>query len=33
MSPAPDNGIFRIPSNHSFDETVARLQSMLQPKE
>jgi uncharacterized protein (DUF302 family)/uncharacterized membrane protein YidH (DUF202 family) len=32
MAPIPDNGILRIPSNHSVDETVARLQSILQSK-
>ena len=32
MAPIPDNGILRIPSNHSVDETVTRLQSILQSK-
>lgn len=32
MSPTPDNGILHIPSNHSVDETVTRLQSILQSK-
>ena len=32
MSLTPDNGILRIPSNHSVDETVSRLQSILQSK-
>jgi uncharacterized protein (DUF302 family) len=32
MSPIPENGILRIASNHSVDETVTRLQSILQSK-
>jgi uncharacterized protein (DUF302 family) len=32
MSLTPDNGVLRIPSNHSVDETVTRLQSILQSK-
>jgi uncharacterized protein (DUF302 family)/uncharacterized membrane protein YidH (DUF202 family) len=32
MAPIPDNGILRTASNHSVDETVARLQSILQAK-
>jgi uncharacterized protein (DUF302 family)/uncharacterized membrane protein YidH (DUF202 family) len=32
MAPIPDNGILRIPSKHSVDETVIRLQSILQSK-
>jgi uncharacterized protein (DUF302 family)/uncharacterized membrane protein YidH (DUF202 family) len=32
MAPIPDNSILRIASNHSFDETVKRLQSILQAK-
>jgi uncharacterized protein (DUF302 family) len=29
MTPKPENGILRIPSNHSVDETVARIQRAL----
>jgi uncharacterized protein (DUF302 family)/uncharacterized membrane protein YidH (DUF202 family) len=32
MSPIPENGILRTASNHSVDETVARLQGILQAK-
>ena len=32
MAPNSDNGVLRIASNHSVDETVARLQSILQSK-
>jgi uncharacterized protein (DUF302 family) len=32
MGPIPENGILRIPSNHSVDESVTRLQSVLQSK-
>jgi uncharacterized protein (DUF302 family) len=32
MTPLPENGILRTASNHSVDETVARLQSLLQAK-
>jgi uncharacterized protein (DUF302 family) len=32
MAPLPDNGILHTASNHSVDETVARLQSILQAK-
>jgi uncharacterized protein (DUF302 family)/uncharacterized membrane protein YidH (DUF202 family) len=32
MAPAPENGIVRTASNHSVDETVARLQGILQAK-
>jgi uncharacterized protein (DUF302 family) len=32
MSPAPDNGIVTKPSNHSVDETVEKLKSILQAK-
>ncbi len=32
MSPTLESGILRIPSNHSVDETVTRLQSILQSK-
>ncbi len=32
MAPIPDNGIVRTPSKLSVDETVARLQSILQSK-
>jgi uncharacterized protein (DUF302 family)/uncharacterized membrane protein YidH (DUF202 family) len=32
MAPSPDQGIFRIPSKLSVDETVARLQAILQAK-
>jgi len=32
MAPIPENGILRTASNHSVDETVARLQSILQAK-
>jgi uncharacterized protein (DUF302 family) len=32
MAPIPENGILRTASNHSVDETVARLQGMLQAK-
>jgi uncharacterized protein (DUF302 family)/uncharacterized membrane protein YidH (DUF202 family) len=32
MVPIPENGILRTASNHSVDETVARLQSILQAK-
>jgi uncharacterized protein (DUF302 family)/uncharacterized membrane protein YidH (DUF202 family) len=31
-SAAPQNGITRIPSNHSVEETVTKLQTMLQAK-
>ena len=30
--PAADNGILRVPSNHSVDETVERLKGILQAK-
>ena len=32
MAPNSDNGVLRIASNHSVDETVARLRSILQSK-
>jgi len=32
MAPIPENGILRTASNHSVDETVARLQGILQSK-
>src|SRR5882672_4319332 len=32
MAPIPESGILRTASNHSVDETVARLQSILQAK-
>ena len=32
MAPLPENGILRAPSKLSADETVARLQSILQAK-
>jgi uncharacterized protein (DUF302 family)/uncharacterized membrane protein YidH (DUF202 family) len=32
MAPIPENSILRTASNHSVDETVARLQSILQTK-
>jgi uncharacterized protein (DUF302 family) len=32
MPTSPDNGIRSIPSTHSADETVSRLQSILQAK-
>jgi uncharacterized protein (DUF302 family)/uncharacterized membrane protein YidH (DUF202 family) len=32
MAPIPENGILRTVSNHSVEETVARLQSILQAK-
>jgi uncharacterized protein (DUF302 family) len=32
MSPIADHGILRIPSSHSVNETVTRLQSILQSK-
>jgi uncharacterized protein (DUF302 family) len=32
MAPIPENGILRTASNHSVDETVSRLQSILQAK-
>src|SRR6266700_1377149 len=32
MAPIPENGILRITSNHSVDETVTRLQGILQSK-
>jgi uncharacterized protein (DUF302 family)/uncharacterized membrane protein YidH (DUF202 family) len=32
MAPIPENGILRAASSHSVDETVARLQSILQAK-
>jgi uncharacterized protein (DUF302 family)/uncharacterized membrane protein YidH (DUF202 family) len=32
MAPIPENGILRTASNHSVDETVARLQGVLQSK-
>jgi len=32
MQPAPDNGIKKLPSNHSVDETVERLKGILQAK-
>lgn len=32
MAFTPENGILRIASNHSVDETVARLQGILQAK-
>jgi uncharacterized protein (DUF302 family)/uncharacterized membrane protein YidH (DUF202 family) len=32
MAPIPENGIVRTASNHSVEETVARLQSILQAK-
>jgi uncharacterized protein (DUF302 family) len=32
MAPIPENGILRTASNHSVDETVSRLQSILQTK-
>jgi uncharacterized protein (DUF302 family)/uncharacterized membrane protein YidH (DUF202 family) len=32
MTTSPDNGIVRIPGNHSVDETVAKLQAILQAK-
>jgi len=32
MAPIPENGILRTASNHSVEETVARLQSTLQSK-
>jgi uncharacterized protein (DUF302 family)/uncharacterized membrane protein YidH (DUF202 family) len=32
MTPTPENGILRITSNHSVDETVTRLQGILQSK-
>jgi len=32
MAPIPENGILRTASNHSVEETVARLQSILQAK-
>jgi uncharacterized protein (DUF302 family) len=32
MSPNPENGIVRIPSQHSVADTVAKLESILQAK-
>ncbi len=32
MTAIPENGILRTPSNHSVDETIKRLQSILQTK-
>ncbi len=32
MTPKPDNGIVSIPSNHSVDETVAKLEAILRNK-
>ena len=32
MAPIPSNGIITRPSNHSVDETVARLEALLQGK-
>lgn len=32
MAPIPENGIFRTASNHSVEETVARLKSILEAK-
>jgi len=32
MAPIPENGILRTASNHSVEETVSRLQSILQAK-
>lgn len=32
MPPAPDNGIKKLPSKHSVDETVERLKGILQAK-
>jgi uncharacterized protein (DUF302 family)/uncharacterized membrane protein YidH (DUF202 family) len=32
MQPATDNGIKKLPSNHSIDETVERLKGILQAK-
>jgi uncharacterized protein (DUF302 family) len=32
MATNPENGIVRIPSNHSVDQTVAKLQGILQAK-
>jgi uncharacterized protein (DUF302 family)/uncharacterized membrane protein YidH (DUF202 family) len=32
MAPIPENGILHTASNHSVDETIARLQSILQAK-
>jgi uncharacterized protein (DUF302 family)/uncharacterized membrane protein YidH (DUF202 family) len=32
MAPIPENGITRISSNHSVDDTVAKLQTILQAK-
>jgi len=32
MAASPESGIVRIPSNHSVDETVAKLQGILQAK-
>jgi len=32
MNPTPANGLVRIPSNHSVDETLSRLTSMLRAK-
>jgi uncharacterized protein (DUF302 family) len=32
MSPIPENGIVRIPSQHSVADTVAKLESILQVK-
>jgi uncharacterized protein (DUF302 family)/uncharacterized membrane protein YidH (DUF202 family) len=32
MSTTPENGIVRLPSSHSVEETVARLQEILQAK-
>ena len=32
MAPTTDNGIINLPSNHSVDETVKKLQGILQSK-
>jgi uncharacterized protein (DUF302 family)/uncharacterized membrane protein YidH (DUF202 family) len=32
MQPAPDNGIKKLPSNHSVDDTVDRLKGILEAK-
>jgi len=32
MSPTTDNGIINLPSNHSVDETIQKLQGILQAK-
>src|SRR5208337_5572992 len=32
MAPTTDNGIINLPSNHSVDETVKKLQGILQAK-